>query len=62
VSSRDWQLRIHDILSVIQAIQASTADLDFEAFAADKTLVKSVLYDFIVIGEASANIPANVQD
>jgi uncharacterized protein with HEPN domain len=61
VSSRDWQLRIHDILSAIQAIQSSTADLDFEAFAADETLVKAVLYDFIVIGEASANIPANVQ-
>lgn len=62
MSSRDWQLRIHDILSAIQAIQTSTADLDFEAFTADETPVKAVLYDFIVIGEASANIPANVQE
>ena len=33
----------------------------FETFEDDETLVKAVLYDFIIIGEASANMPAEVQ-
>ncbi len=36
--------------------------MDFESFANQATLVKAVLYDFIVIGEAAANIPDDIQD
>lgn len=35
--------------------------MTYEEFAANETVVKSVLYDFIVIGEASRNIPAQIQ-
>ena len=35
--------------------------MTFEQFSKDETILKSVLYDFIIIGEASANIPAQIQ-
>ncbi|PSN05798.1 hypothetical protein C7271_13385 [filamentous cyanobacterium CCP5] len=61
MSSRDWRLRIQDILLAIQSIQQRTTDTDFDEFAADETMIKAVLYDFIVIGEASASIPLEQQ-
>jgi uncharacterized protein with HEPN domain len=61
VSSRNWRLRVRDILAAIHAIQERTAGLRFETFEDDETLVKAVLYDFIIIGEASANVPDEVQ-
>lgn len=61
MSSRDWALRVQDILVAIQAIQNRTSGMDFTEFANNETVVKAALYDFIVIGEASANIPEDVQ-
>ncbi len=48
-------------MNAITSIEQRTAEMTFEQFAADETIVKSVLYDFIIIGEASANIPAEIQ-
>ena len=61
MSSRNWQLRVQDILDAITSIEQRTAGITFEQFAANETVVKSVLYDFIIIGEASANIPTEIQ-
>ena len=61
MSSRAWQFRVQDILDAIISIEQRTAKMTFETFAANETVVKSVLYDFIVIGEASRNIPAEIQ-
>jgi uncharacterized protein with HEPN domain len=61
VSSRAVLLRIQDILDAVTSIEQRTVEMTFEQFAADQTIVKSVLYDFIIIGEASANIPADFQ-
>lgn len=61
MSSRSWQLRVQDILNAIFSIQQRTNGLTFEAFQSDEMLVESVLYKFIVIGEAAANIPTEIQ-
>ncbi len=61
MSSRAWQLRVQDILDAVTSIEQRTAEMTFEMFAANETVVKSVLYDFIIIGEASTNIPAEIQ-
>lgn len=61
MSSRKWQQRIRDILNAISSIQKLTANMTFEDFIARKTIVKAVLYDFIVIGEAAKSIPTKVQ-
>ena len=61
MSSREWQARIQDILDAIQAVKAQTSGLNFENFAEQDTIIKAVLYDLIVIGEASANVPGEIQ-
>ncbi len=61
MSSRSAKERVQDILSAIGSIQLRTATLNFEEFSRDETVVKAVLYDLIVIGEAAANIPIDIQ-
>ena len=59
--SREWQLRIHDILASATEILERTVGMTFEDFAADRTIVKAVLYDFFIIGEATRNVPSAIQ-
>ncbi len=61
MSSRSAKERIQDILNAIDSIQSRTAGMSFDQFSQDETIVKAVLYDLIVIGEAAINIPADVQ-
>lgn len=61
VSSRNWKLRVQDILDAISSIQEHTKSIDFEEFEENETLIKAVLYDFIVIGEAAISIPPDIQ-
>jgi len=61
VSSRGWQLRVQDILQAISSIQQRTAGITFEEFAADEMLFDSILYKFVVIGEAARNVPPEIQ-
>ncbi len=61
MSSRDWSLRVRDILQAIDSIQQRTAGMTQADFEANETTVKAVLYDFIVMGEAAINIPAEIQ-
>jgi uncharacterized protein with HEPN domain len=35
--------------------------MSFEKFQGDETVTKAVLYDFVIIGEATRNIPVNIQ-
>lgn len=58
---RDWRLRIQDILQSIATIQHRTAGMTFEEFQRDETIIKAVLYDLIIIGEASSNVPDQIQ-
>lgn len=61
MSSRDWRLRIQDILESITEVEQRTKGMTFEEFAKNQTTVKAVLYDFIIIGEATRNIPNEIQ-
>ena len=61
MSSRTWQLRIRDILRAIESIQQRTSGLTYEAFSKDETLVDSILYKYVVIGEAARQIPEEIQ-
>lgn len=58
---RDWRLRIQDILESISEIEKRTKGMTFEEFAKNQTTVKAVLYDFIIIGEATRNAPKEIQ-
>ena len=59
--SRDWRLRLQDILESISEIQQCTKGITFEQFAISQTTVKAVLYDFIIIGEATRNVSKEIQ-
>lgn len=61
MSSRAWQQRIHDILDAIASVQRLTNRLTFAEFAEDEAIAKAVLYNFIIIGEASTNVPPEIQ-
>lgn len=59
--SREWPLRIQDILNSISEINQRTQVMTFEEFIKNQTIVKSVLYDLIIIGEATRNVPQEIQ-
>lgn len=59
--SRDWRFRIQDIVASITEIEQRAKDITFEEFAKNQTIVKAVLYDFVVIGEATRNVPDEIQ-
>ena len=61
MSSRDWRLRLRDILESISEIEQRTKGITFEQFARNQTTVKAVLYDFIIIGEATRNVSKEIQ-
>jgi uncharacterized protein with HEPN domain len=58
---RNWQVRIQDVLESIHEIEVRIGRMTFEDFARNPTVVKAVLYDFIIIGEATSNIPIEIQ-
>lgn len=58
---RDWRLRLQDILESISEIEQFTKGITFEQFANNQITVKAVLYDFIIIGEASRNVSKEIQ-
>ena len=57
MSSRNWQLRISDILDAIDKIARYTAEMTLTTFAADEKTVDAVLRNLEVIGEAARNLP-----
>jgi uncharacterized protein with HEPN domain len=61
MSSRNWQMRVQDILRAISGIQQRTAGKILEEIQSNETLAKAILYDFVIIGEAARNVPAEIQ-
>ncbi|MBD2778896.1 HepT-like ribonuclease domain-containing protein [Iningainema tapete] len=59
--SREWPLRIQDILKSATVIIERTASMTFEDFQDNETIAKAVLYDFVIIGEATRNIPVEIR-
>ncbi len=58
---RDVRLYLADIDEAIAAIEEYTAGLDYETFAGDRKTYSATLREFIVIGEAIANIPDEIK-
>lgn len=61
MSSREWWLRVQDILIAIDNIQRYINQMSFDTFEADEMTSQAVSYNFIVIGEAANNIPVDLQ-
>ena len=60
--SRDWRLRISDILECIDKIDRYTEGMSFEDFAADERTVDAVLRRIEIIGEATRYVPGEATD
>jgi uncharacterized protein with HEPN domain len=62
MSLRTWTGRVHDILDAAAEIQEFTQGVDFEFFKDDIKTIRAVELDFIIIGEATNQIPDEVQE
>lgn len=58
---RDDAARIRDIIEACSRIERAISGLDAASFAANDLVVRAVLYDFAVIGEAAKGISAAVR-
>lgn len=58
---RGWQLRVEDILEALARIEQYSRDLSLETFIANPMVVDAVIRNLIVIGEATRNIPSDIQ-
>lgn len=61
MSSRNPSLRLQDMIDAIEKIQGYTAGMTFEQFAMNELVVDAVLMNFTIIGEATANLPLELQ-
>lgn len=59
---RDVRLYLADIDEAIAAIEEYTTGLDYAGFSGDRKTYSATLREFIVIGEAIANIPEHLKD
>lgn len=59
---RDVRLYLADIDEAIAAIEEYTTGLGFQGFAGDRKTYSATLREFIVIGEAIANIPDPIKE
>jgi uncharacterized protein with HEPN domain len=62
MSPRDWRIYIRDILEAIAEIQKFTQGMDFDTFREDDKAIRAVEMNFIIIGEAAAQIPEEIED
>lgn len=59
--SREFELRIQDILSEITVVEEIVAGLNFETFTRNRQASRAVLYSLAVIGEAVASAIADLE-
>jgi uncharacterized protein with HEPN domain len=60
VFSKDWRVRIDDMLEAIDRIRRYTAGLDERSFCNDDRTVDAVVRNLEIIGEAARKIPADI--
>ena len=58
--SRDWKLRIQDILESIAAVESYVVGMSFEEFVSDQRTIDAVVRRFSIIGEASNHVPEEI--
>ena len=59
--NRPYLLFIQDILLSMQRILDYTEAMNLNAFEADQFTIDATLMNFIILGEATANIPENLK-
>lgn len=62
MSDRDYKLFLNDILESIRKIEKYTGNITFKDFTNNQMIIDAVVRNFIIIGEASTNIPLEIQN
>jgi len=61
MSKRDWKILFEDILESIRKIEDYSGEITFEEFSANPLIIDAVVRNIEIIGEASKNIPGEIQ-
>ncbi|GAB6182279.1 HepT-like ribonuclease domain-containing protein [Thermodesulfovibrio hydrogeniphilus] len=59
---RDYKLFIKDILEAIERIEKFTKNMDYQAFFEDEKTNSAVVWQILIIGEATKNIPKVIKE
>lgn len=62
MSSRDWKLRVEDILEAIARIERYVEGMTIDDFSDDEKTIDAVIRNISVIGEAARYIPPEVRE
>lgn len=62
MSKRDWKILFEDIIESIIKIEKYTDDLSFDDFENNNLITDAVVRNIEIIGEASKNIPGEIQN
>lgn len=60
--SRDWRLRLEDILAAAERATRFVGTMDLAAFKADELTASAVLHQIFLIGEAAARLPEEIRN
>ena len=61
-AKREFILYLEDMLQSMNRIEEYISDMDFRKFKLNYLVVDAIIRNFEIIGEASKNIPENIQD
>ena len=59
--SKYWRFRIEDIVEAVDDISRLVGGLTYEELCANTTIVKAILYNMAVIGEAARRVPSCIR-
>ena len=59
--SRDWRLRVEDILAAAERAIRFVGELDLAAFKAHERTAAAVLHQIFLIGETAARLPEEIR-
>jgi uncharacterized protein with HEPN domain len=62
MSKRDWKLLFEDMLESITRIEKYTEKVDRKEFADNQMIIDAVVRNIEIIGEASKNVPGEIQE
>ncbi|MDH7499588.1 MAG: DUF86 domain-containing protein [candidate division NC10 bacterium] len=57
-----WKFRIRHILDAIGEIQSFAAGMSYEQFSTDTKTLKAIVWDLMLIGEATRHVPPEVEE
>lgn len=59
--SRDWRLRLDDVVQYGREAVGFVAGVTYEEFASDLRTQRAVVYSLLVVGEATKHVPDDVR-